>query len=140
VTLNLKQVVLPLPANADARDADQVMDRAAQIGKSLTGCDSVEAAAKEIGTTESGSLGTLRLVDLPEAFRAPLANLAEGKSTSPIRTERGVHVVVVCARQEPPDAKAERERVRNNLVMRRVSMMARRYLRDLRRDAMVEMR
>jgi peptidyl-prolyl cis-trans isomerase SurA len=140
VTLTLKQVVFPVRAGASPGDHDQAMDRAAQVSKSLTGCDAVEAAAKAAGSPESGSLGTLRIMDLPAAFRAQLATLGEGKATAPIRSERGIHVVVVCARQEPAEVKAERERVRQNLAMRRISMMARRYLRDLRRDAMVEMR
>ena len=137
--LTLHQIVLPLPVSAAAGDAERVMTQAGELTRTVTGCDGLASKAKEMDMPGSGSLGTVRLGDLPPTFREALLTVAAGKLAA-IPGDRAIHVVAVCARNEPQQGQLERDQVRQNLVQRRVSLMARRYLRDLRRDAMVEYR
>jgi peptidyl-prolyl cis-trans isomerase SurA len=115
------------------------MNQAGEMTRTISGCDGLAGKAKELNTEGSGSLGTVRLGDLPPAFREALHTVAAGKLAA-IQGDRAIHVVAVCARNEPQQSQAEREQVRQSLMQRRVSLMARRYLRDLRRDALVEYR
>ena len=47
---------------------------------------------------------------------------------------------MVCDRDEPVQAVPDRLAAEDSIVRTRLSMLARRYLRDLRRDAVVEFR
>jgi peptidyl-prolyl cis-trans isomerase SurA len=47
---------------------------------------------------------------------------------------------MVCDRREPEGATPEREQIAERLERERVERLARRYLRDLRKEAFVEVR
>ena len=78
--------------------------------------------------------------DLPTEFQPIVLQTPIGKGGPPIVRENGIHVVVVCDRQidrlEPPDRRAIARALSNT----KLALMARKYLRDLRRDAIVEIR
>ena len=57
-----------------------------------------------------------------------------------MRTPDGLHVLVVCSRVEPKATIPDRDTIIDRIGRRRLTMMSRRYLRDLRRDAVVEYR
>ncbi len=140
VRVALKQIVLPLSASASAASVTKRMALAENLRQRIRSCDDVEPLAKELDSPMSGSLGTLRLADLPVDFRKVVADLPVGRAGPPVRTGVGLHVLVVCERIEPPAKLPTREDIRRAIGDRRFAMMARRYLRDLRRDALVEVR
>jgi peptidyl-prolyl cis-trans isomerase SurA len=138
-SVTLKQIMLPLPAG-DGPERRNQLELAQQVSATLGGCNDVEAMAKELQSSDSGSLGTLRVGDLPPAFRNAVATLAAGKVSAPVATDTAVHVFVVCDRNDPKEAGIDPEQIRAGMMQRRAEMLARRYLRDLRRDAVVELR
>ena len=52
----------------------------------------------------------------------------------------GIHLLMVCDRREPQGATPQREQIAERLERERVDRLARRYLRDLRKEAFVEVR
>jgi peptidyl-prolyl cis-trans isomerase SurA len=139
--VTLKQVMLPLPAGGGEREVAATIERARAAAQEIRGCDDVERVGQHVGAPQSGSLGTVRLSDLPAPFRDAVAALGAGQVSQPVRSPQGVHLLVVCERRDAggqggPDP----EQLRQRLAESRVSMLARRYLRDLRRDAVVEIR
>ena len=58
-------------------------------------------------------------------------------STKPIRSERGMEMLVICGHKAAEGEMPTREQIDNNLFEQQLSMMGRRHLRDLRRDAVV---
>lgn len=137
--LTLKQVVVPLSRNAPA-EAEQQRQLARTVAETLRGCDDVDRMAAELGSKESGSLGTVRLGDLPALFRRAVQDLKAGQIAQPVEGPNAVHVLAVCERENAKVPGLEPDKVRESLVMRRAMLMAQRYLRDLRRDATVELR
>ena len=71
-------------------------------------------------------------------LRSVAAQLPIGKASTPIRLQTGVQVLMVCERQE--NVGPSREEIRRNIERERVDMLSRRYLRDLRRAAFVDLR
>ena len=140
IKVTIKQVFFTLAADAGEATAETVLTRARAIGVETRGCDNLDAVIADVGTPESGDLGTIALGDTPAHFRSALAKLAVGEASEPIRTETGVHVLMVCDRDEPVQAVPDRLAAEDSIVRTRLSMLARRYLRDLRRDAVVEFR
>lgn len=130
VRLDLKRILLP--ANADPADARRVA-AAAQ------GCENADAAAEELGAGDATDLNSLRLADVPPRLRAVLAELPVGRFTEPIQADEGLMLLVVCSREEGKGG-PKREQVSDDLARQRMAMLANRYMRDLRRSAVVELR
>ena len=52
----------------------------------------------------------------------------------------GIHLLMVCDRNEPESLTPPREEVAERLEQEQIDRLARRYLRDLRKNAFVEVR
>jgi peptidyl-prolyl cis-trans isomerase SurA len=64
-----------------------------------------------------------------------------GQATQPFGSlEEGVRVLVMCGRDETDASQPSFDEVYNQLNEERINSRARRYLRDLRRDAVIEFR
>ena len=138
--VTITQISLPLTTGADKREIESQKSLALNISQSIHSCSDAEAVIKNLNSSESGTLGTLRVGDLPEPFRAAIATLAVDEPSVPVVTGSAIHVLVVCKRVEAVAKLPNRAAIADRLKQFRLTMMARRYLRDLRRDAVVEYR
>jgi peptidyl-prolyl cis-trans isomerase SurA len=83
----------------------------------------------------------VKLRDLPPALQQMMLPMQVGQSTQPFGSiEDGVRVLVICGRDEASANEPSFDEVYNQLNEERVNTRARRYLRDLRRDAVIEFR
>ncbi len=82
----------------------------------------------------------VKLRDLPPQLQDILLNLQVGEATPPFGSiNDGVRVLVVCGRDEASSAAAPNaEQIMAQLEEERVNKRARIYLRDLRRDAVID--
>jgi len=108
-----------------------------EASKQVNGCDNVEEIATEAGASGSGDLGTMKLGDLPAPLQSIVRSLPIGQPSEPIRVAGGLSVLVVCERT---DAGIDREAIREQLVNSQLDLLSRRYMRDLRRSANVDIR
>jgi peptidyl-prolyl cis-trans isomerase SurA len=135
--VQLAQVLLPVDGQdgIEARRAEATALRAR-----LTDCAAVIGASAELNTPNSGDLGWLRVADLPAQFRSAVTALPVGQVSAPLEGPQGIHLLMVCDRREPQGQGTERDEIAQRLERERVDRLARRYLRDLRKDAFVEVR
>lgn len=138
--LSLYQLILPLAENAPPERAAAVMAQAEALRARVHDCGALATTPEAKESPLSGPLGTVAAADLPEEMREPLLALDAGETPAPFRTESGVHLVMVCKREEVTSQMPTRDMVESRLQSQRLEGMARRYLRDLRRDAVVEIR
>lgn len=139
--LSLKQMSVTFPAGMTQAQAEPLITRLAQTAQSMGGCGGAEEAAAKIGA-EVISSDQVRARDLPPALQSTLLGMSIGQSTPPFGTfQEGVRVLVLCGRDDR-DVSSEPsfQQVFAQLEEQRVNMRARRYLRDLRRDAVVDYR
>ncbi len=136
--VTLKQVVLQVSA-ADGEESRQLA-AAESIRKTVGDCNDMDRAAADTEFDMSGDLGTVRLKDLPPDLREVVRALPVGTVSAPVRTKLGVQLLMVCDRTEPASTLPGRETVRNTLMERQFELVSRRYLRNLRRDAFVDIR
>ena len=137
VSLHIKQILLPLPDDATDQQQQEMDARAVEVGKQVNGCDGMEEIAAEAGASGSGDLGTMKLGDLPAPIQSIVRSLPIGQASDPIRVAGGMSVLVVCERT---DAGIDREAIREQLVNGQLDLLSRRYMRDLRRSANVDIR
>ena len=138
--LSLKQIRIPLPGGRSGPNAGAARDLAQQVMARAPGCDGLAGTAAAFQIEEAGDLGTVKLRELPEEIRGAVAELPIGDFSKPIITSDAIMLLMVCERDVPKVEPPDRAKIEEELMRRRLAMLAQRYLRDLRRDAVVELR
>lgn len=134
--LDLTQIVVKA-SDAEAAEMEQrINTEVATISR----CSDVGAVANLLGAWDQGSLGRVRLGDLPVELKEAVENLDVGQASKAIRMRDDFRVLIVCDREEPDIQEPSYAEIEDFLSNQRLAMMARRYLRDLRRDAIIDYR
>lgn len=142
VTLDLRQIFLPLPNGAAAVDIEAQIDLAKTVRDTATSCQDFGVLAKEVGSPRPPNLGKFALKDLSPAIRAVVRKVALGKISDPVKMPGGVLVLMVCGREggEVTIKLPERDAIADRLMRDRVALSARRYMRDIRLSAVIDIR
>ena len=106
--------------------------------KDVVGCRKFNKIAKKIGTPQPRKPSRYRLGDLNEKLRIIAANLEIGIPSKAVLNENNIQIIMICERQDSEDL--ERNKIRNTLLRQRIDMLSRRYLRDLRQSAFIDLR
>ncbi len=111
-------------------------------GLHLTGakCEDTAALAEKSGADGPTELGIMRLRDMQPEIRTAIENLDIGQASPLIKMEDGWRVFLLCGKQEPQVQEPDFDTVYAQIEQQRLSMIARRFLRDIRRDAIVDYR
>jgi len=140
--LSLKQLTIPLKADTTEAQARAKVEEIGKLSQNMGGCGGVEALAQKVGG-EVAVNDAVRMKDLPAQLQAILGRMSIGEATPAFGSaEEGLRVLVLCGRDDSQvQAKAPNfEEIYAQMNDERVNMRARRYLRDLRRDAIVDYR
>jgi peptidyl-prolyl cis-trans isomerase SurA len=104
----------------------------------------MEKAGKELGSPLSGKIGTVTMAKLPMNIRTAISGLPVNQASAPVEMKSGLVILMVCDRVEakaPEKPKVdERRRVEMMLLNERLRTVSRRFLRDLRRSAFIDIR
>jgi peptidyl-prolyl cis-trans isomerase SurA len=137
--LNLKQVSVAFPKGITKEAANQLAERFADAARNIGGCGGADKLAADFHGDVVSSDQKMR--DLPPAVQRLLLPMQVGQATQPFGSlEDGVRVLVVCGRDEVDASAPSYDDIYNQLNEERVNSRAQRYLRDLRRDAVIEYR
>jgi peptidyl-prolyl cis-trans isomerase SurA len=143
-TLPLGRILLRLPPKAPKEYLDKVMQIATQIQGAITGCDMAEKVIiKNVPGALYFNLGTIRLADLNQQTRDALAKTESGGVAEPFLSDAGVEIFVRCDKREIKQVAYQmpnRDQIEQQLFAEQISALARRYNRDLRRSANIEVR
>lgn len=139
--LALKQVSIAFPKGMSQSQAAPKVEEFAETMHGIRGCGTVEKVAAGIGA-EVVDNDQIRVRDLPQALQDMMLNLQVGQATQPFGSlEDGVRSLVLCGRDDPQTASGPSfDQIYAQMEEERVNRRARRYLRDLRRDAVVDYR
>jgi len=142
VTVDLKQIFLPLGRTTDPVDIEAQIDLAKTVRDTATSCQDFSVLAKEVGSPRSADLGKFALKDLSPAIRAVVKNVKAGKISDPIKMPEGVLVLMVCSREGGGGVikLPERDAIADQIMRDRLALGARRYMRDIRLSAVIDIR
>lgn len=139
--LSLAQVLLPLSAGSAEADLAAQTARAEKLRAGAKTCADLGRVAQEEKLAAPTQMNDLKLTDLAPNLRPLVAGLRVGEMTQPVRVNPGLVMLMVCARQDGAEVNLpSREEIADNLTRQRLDLLARRYLRDLRRAAFVDVR
>jgi len=138
--LSLVEVVLPLPSGASPGQQQQVMQHAQQISSEVRSCGELAKVGRDEAPQTSRELPDVKAGELPQPLRQTVLALDVAQASKPLPTPGGVVVAMVCQKQKPQGGLPTREEIADSLARERLDALARRYLRDLRRGAYVDIR
>lgn len=139
--LKLSQYHIPAPKGNDPAALNTISTQLVAATRTMTGCAQLDAAGTKSGSLMSGSLGEMKLSTLPDTMKTVLSTLKVGQPSTPIATGGGLAVLMICERtDETVDLKKIRSQIRGKLIQGRLGVAEQRKLRDLRRDAFVDIR
>jgi peptidyl-prolyl cis-trans isomerase SurA len=131
----------PIPANAPADFRAKLAQALHQLIASAKSCPIFAANARKIGLPFVKEAPDVKAISLSAGVRQIALGLAVGEVSKPFAVQGGVGLMMMCARKDPPATKPPTiEQVRDALGRQRLDVLARRYLRDLRRNAYVDIR
>lgn len=138
--LSLKQVSIAFPAGTGRSQAEARVNQFALAAQSIGGCGGAERVATQFNG-EVVQSDQVKLRDLPPALQEIMLPMQVGQATRPFGSiEEGVRILVICGRDEVDPSAPTYDQVLAQISEERVNLRARRYLRDLRRDAVIEFR
>ncbi len=135
---DIVQVVFPLPAQAGEAARRSAISQAETVRAAAKDCPSLLKIGKE-KAPQLSSEGKLRAANISPQMRDLVNKLAVGQASQPIVQKNGVGVIMVCGKSNG-GGPITREEVGESLLRQRLDAVARRYLRDLRNKAYVDVR
>jgi peptidyl-prolyl cis-trans isomerase SurA len=143
VAIPLDRLLVPLPPNA----ADMLKERAKQLGAniqmSVRSCNDLPQVSAQLQGSVYTRLGQMKPAALAQDLRDALAKTEAGRVVEPFFSPAGLEIIMRC---DPPPPKPvvfklpTREELEQQLFVQQMSVFAKSYLRDLRRNAVVETR
>ncbi|MCA3262196.1 MAG: peptidylprolyl isomerase [Telmatospirillum sp.] len=138
--IEIAQMVFPLPPGATQSDRETTLALAETVRETVEGCADLERVAQELRVPAPTRLAEVRIGDLAADARARIRPLKVGEMTEPAPAPGGVGMTMLCVRQEPKSNLPSAADIEENLIRQRIDNAARRYLRDLRRVAVIDIR
>lgn len=137
--LSLKQISLDFPVGTTQARASELAGQFAEATRGIAGCGAADDVAKSLGASVVAR-DNIEMRALPAPLQATLISLQVGQTTQPFgAANEGISVLVLCGRDLPQTAtSANSEQIEQRLLEEKVNKRAQRYLRDLRRDAVIE--
>ncbi|HLY80279.1 MAG TPA: peptidylprolyl isomerase [Caulobacteraceae bacterium] len=140
VLVDLKQAAIALGSDAPQDQVDAAKAKLEALRPQLHGCDNFEAIAGKVDGVLAGDLGEADAKDLAPAFKDAATSLPIGQVSEPIRSDQGVHLLVVCSKRSSAAQGLTHDQIENQLAGEQLEMIKKRYLRDLRNSASIEVR
>jgi len=139
--LSLTQITLNFAPGTGREIAEPRIEAFSAATQTGGGCGAAATIAAEFDGEVVQNDG-IRLGDLPEVLQRNILDLQVGQATAPFGSlDEGVRVLVLCGRDDPPaTTEPDAAVILSRLEQERADRRARRYLRDLRRDAVIEYR
>jgi peptidyl-prolyl cis-trans isomerase SurA len=138
--LNLKQVSIAFPKGTSKQVAEPIVSQFGTAARNIGGCGGAEKIAADFHG-EVVTSDQVKMRDLPPALQQMMMPMQVGQATQPFGSlEEGVRVLVICGRDEASSDQPSFDDIYNSINEERVNTRARRYLRDLRRDAVIAYR
>lgn len=146
--LAYKQILMNLKPDAQEKEAELLLKLARSVAKAPGKCeDRAMAGADDLDMLDFTVTLTRALSDeMPEKLRDLLLMMKVGGVSQPIVTPEGIRLFMLCERIELPADKTPEKvasaaaSTRQAIYAQKLELEAQKYMRDLRREAFVEIR
>ena len=134
----MRPIILVVPhGSSDAAYEARKRDAEALRGR-FTSCTDGIAFAQGIPEVAVRDAVYKSSADLPQQLRDILDSTEVGHLTPPEQTDEGIQMFAVCSKKESKTDTPEARKLRDDMFEKKFGAKAKRYLADLRRQAMIE--
>jgi peptidyl-prolyl cis-trans isomerase SurA len=133
----LRPILFVVPRGNTALQESRRKD-AEMLRTRFTNCDSGLPFARSLRDVAIREPITKNSSDLAPALRQILDKTEVGHLTAPETTAQGIELFALCAKKETKDETPEKREVRDKMFSEQFQAKAKNYLRELRRQAMIE--
>lgn len=138
VEYDVTQITFVIP-KAAGKSKDKVRQReVSNLAARFTSCQEGLNIARRLPDVVVKPLGKRLETELGGPFLPLIREAAVGRLTKPLRTPLGFETVAVCGKRQVNSSAAKIQAMSQELQGKQAKMTARRFMRDLRRDAMIE--
>jgi peptidyl-prolyl cis-trans isomerase SurA len=136
----IREIVLPVETN-DAF-ASQLMQaraiEAGQIRQNYKGCGSLDEAVSGVFNVKVSKVVQINAEKLPKKMREVLESAGNSSLVGPMQTKQGIQLIAFCGKRSIAPEGPTREQVHRMLTEQVYDVYEERYLRDLRRTALID--
>jgi peptidyl-prolyl cis-trans isomerase SurA len=141
--LPLGRLLFPVNPRAPQAELDQIMKVAVQIQQHYLGCAQLDELHDKMTGTVYMNLGDAKLADLSPQIQEAMKSTRPGEAAAPFVSEAGVELIGRCDKRievKTAYVMPTRQQVEDQLFQNQIATLARRYLRDLKREANIQLR
>lgn len=135
-----RRVLLPLTPDAPQAAVERRAAESAKFISEFKSCEGIDAQIKSYLGGRADAARSAVFASLDSRMQSAVSKSKPGDVLPPLRSREGIEMVAVCDHKSNVAEMPTRDNIEDNLFSQQLSMMARRHLRDLRRDAVIEMR
>ena len=139
IRVNVVQLLLPLPTNASQDEIARSKAEAERIMAQVTQCADLRAAAARTRGATTSEVDKLRVGDLPANVAQQMTSTPLGRALGPFALQGAIQIISVCSR-EGDGGLPSRDAIQQQILSGKLEAAARRYMRDLRRAAIIDVR
>jgi peptidyl-prolyl cis-trans isomerase SurA len=142
-TLPLARLLLPVDPRAPKQQIEEIMKVAVQIQQHYQSCKQLDDLHGKMNGSVYMELGDAKLSDLSPQIQDSLKNSRPGEAAQPFQDEAGIELIGRCDKRievKTAYVMPTRQAVEDQLFQNQIAALARRYLRDLKRDANIQVR
>jgi peptidyl-prolyl cis-trans isomerase SurA len=136
--LQLQKITLTVPGKIDQRVMAKRLEEAEGLRRKFGGCKGMQALAATVPNAAHQDMGFTKSSAVAEPTRSLLLSAKDGEMVPGSLAQSGVELYAVCGRRTVKADEQKRQQVQEELTMKEFDVLARRHLRDLRQDAMIE--
>jgi len=139
IRVNVAQLLLPLPQNANQDEIARAKGEAERIMAQVTKCADLRAAAARTRGATTSDVDKLRVGDLPPNVAQQVIAAPIGRAIGPFALQGSIQIIAVCSK-EGDGGLPSRDAIQQQILSGKLEGAARRYMRDLRRAAIIDVR
>ncbi|MDQ0315625.1 SurA N-terminal domain-containing protein [Amorphus orientalis] len=136
----LDRVIVVVPKNASGGEASRAQAKARQLRSRFTSCADGLSLARELQGVVVKSVGRRLANELPDEMQATIEETSVGRLTPPEKSDEGYVMIAVCAKETVRSTEAAIQEVQQEIAGEEGELFSRQYLRNLRKDAVIERR
>jgi len=140
-TLPLARLLFPADPRGPKAQIEQIMKVAEQIHDRYVGCAQLDQLHKQMSGTVYMELGDAKLADLSPQIQEGLKNTHPGEAAPPFQDDAGIELIGRCDKRieaKTAYVMPTKQQIEDQLFQNQISALARRYLRDLKREANIQ--
>ena len=142
-TLPLARLLFPVDPHAPKAQLEEIVKVANQIQQHYASCGQLDELHKKMNGTVYMDLGNAKLAELSPQIQEAMKNSRPGEAAQPFMSEAGIELIGRCDKRievKTAYVMPTRQQVEDQLFQTQIAALARRYLRDLKRDANIQVR